>query len=140
MSFPLGAQRNLMPTPPSSAASAVLSASGTAAHFDLRTAGPQAPNASVSGQDATGLPGHVCTFHADGDDVYVNFGSTLASVSSGNAPSPTATGANSAGNCRKLVKDQPERFYLRPGPNGDLFVGYVTASSTGTLRIFQESP
>ncbi|HEY2515730.1 MAG TPA: hypothetical protein VGI39_32900 [Polyangiaceae bacterium] len=122
-------------TPPVSAASAVEAVSGTAGSLDLRAVGNQTVNYESATQQTTGLQGHLVDFQNDGaQTVYVCFGPSSASVTAANAPNPATTGVNTAGACRAIPAGATIRFALRPGV--DNFVGFVTSTSTSTLRIF----
>jgi hypothetical protein len=101
---------------------------------------PVKPSAAVSGSSTStpaelpkpGFVGHFCTFFADGADVGVVFGPTLASVNGGNAPNLATQGnAGTAGACFRIPSGQALRFAVL----GDhRFLGFV-GSGNGTLRI-----
>lgn len=108
---------------------------GAAASQDLRLCGLQA-SANDSQPNPVGLIGKFASFQADGVDVYVKFGPTAASVTTGNAPVPSAVGVNAAGGCFKIPDGAVLAAKLRPGV--DLFIGYMSGSA-GQLRIVQSS-
>lgn len=103
--------------------------------------------------------GHFLFLQADGADIYVAFGPSVASLTGGNALSASAvsTVANNvvtpvAGGC-VLVKNgiQPIRFRLPANQNtrdnADVgvyslarYLAFLTATGSGTLRIFQVGP
>ena len=99
-----------------------------------------APNGMPSG-----LTGVDVTILADGQDLGVIFGPTLASISGPNAPLLTAVGAltngvyaNAIQTCHRIPSGQERRYNTQQGI--DLWVGIVAATSTGFVRIFQSSP
>lgn len=105
-------------------------------------------NASASQtQERTGVVGHYVTIYADGVDIGVIFGVSLASVSSGGAPVLSAYGVASAtggytgatGTCHRIPAGNERRYLLQEGV--DLYMGYVGASGpTGAIRMYQSDP
>lgn len=103
--------------------------------------------------------GHFLFLQADGADIYVAFGPTLASLTGGNAlaPATPSTVANNvvtpvAGGCILLKNGiQPARFRLPANTNtrdnADVgassparFLGFLTSTGSGTLRLYQVGP
>ncbi|HEY6783598.1 MAG TPA: hypothetical protein VI159_01530 [Gemmatimonadales bacterium] len=125
-------------TPPRAGQITALAVTTVAASASLLTMGNQTANQANANTLNIGLPGHYITLYADGGDVYILFGPDQASVSSGNAPSPTATGANATGAC--FVIPTGVAMNVRPESNVDQWIGYVTKTGTATLRIAQTSP
>jgi hypothetical protein len=91
-----------------------------------------------------GLVGSYVTIFADGADLGIIVGQTLASVSGGAAPALAAVGTLSAtggytgatGTCHRIPSGTSERYLTQIGQ--DNFLG-VVASATGTCRVFQSS-
>lgn len=133
----------------------VFSTSTAAATVDLRTIGNQqlaslpAGNSPlgnfVVNQPRKGLVGHYVRFEALGADCYVAFGNTSASVGSISA---AATGSNAANACLCIPAGTYQDFLIEEDPadqslaalGPSTWLGYVTASGTGTLVIAQTSP
>jgi hypothetical protein len=128
-------------TPPRAGQIAAIAVTSTAGSQDLRLCGQQTVSMANANQQAAqatpGLPGHYATFEADGGDIYVLFGPTLASVTGGNVPVIATTGVNAAGACFKIPSGQNIQCKLEV--TTDLFIGFIT-SATATLRIAQSSP
>lgn len=133
----------------------VLTTSTVAATIDLRTIGnqqlaslPDGNNPAgnfVVNQPRKGLVGHYVRFEAINADCYVAFGNTSASVGSIAAATTGSNGANCAmcipaGSYMDfLIEDDPaDQSMAAQGPS--TWLGYVTASGSGTLRIAQSSP
>lgn len=93
---------------------------------------------TATGGPVAGLPGHYVTLQADGGKVYVSFGATSASVTSGNAPLDTATGTNATQGCALI----PDGAFMtvKLEQTLDLWLGYVCpAGVTANLRVFKSS-
>jgi hypothetical protein len=120
---------------PSAGLVTVLATSTTAATQDLRLLDNQTYNSNSATQLATGAQGAYLSIQATGADCYVLVGTTSAAVGS---LSPTATGVNAANACVAVPQGTTLRVLLRP--NVDLFLGYVTATGTGNLRLWKSSP
>lgn len=140
-----------------------IAATSSAGALDLtQVPGSKLNAAKQLGNDAynPNPTGHFLFMEADGTDIYVVFGPSLASISAGNAPLSTAVSTvDGSGNLTlvaqgalKLVNGTFYRFLLPPNigtrDNADVgafsparFLGFVTASGTsGTLRVYQGSP
>lgn len=124
-------------TLPTSPNSAVIAVTVTAGSLDLATVGNQVYSDVSLSTSTVGLTGHYVTFQADGGSVYITAGPTQASVIGANAPSPTATGTNTAGNCMLIASGG--MFFAIPRMGVEQWIGFVTATSTATLRIFLSS-
>lgn len=139
-----GTGQGLVAVLPGSASPQVLSL------VTLFSAPMSATNAWAQGQLPTGEPlglnDAYVTFYADGVDFGMITGETFAIVSGSNAPSLAASGTldgfgnyTAAGNeCWRLPAGQMLRILLAPGI--DKYLGFVAASATGFLRIYQSSP
>lgn len=141
----------------------VVLASGTGAVLvDLTTVPGCRLNAALTpGNDAynPNATGHFLFVQATGADVYFVFGPSIASVSAGNAPSSSAVSTVDASGNVTLVaggtlcaKDGTLYRYRIPksvGTRDDADVGassparylaFLTATGSGTFRIYQGSP
>lgn len=141
------------------ACGAALAVTTTAGVVDL-TSIPGPPPGAIGANTVNPNPlGHYVDFQADGGDVYVIFGAALADVTGTQKPAPATVNAvngsgvitPAVGVCMKIASGTTATFKLHDGPGSDSsatygtssaarFVGYVTASSTATLRIYQSSP
>lgn len=143
-------------------------AAGTAALACDLCSVPGLPSAFANQPDPKGFGanplGHFVHLQAQGGDCYVIFGPTFASVTGANAPAPAAVNTVNGstgvvtqivGLCIYLPAGSTLSFKLPRGPggiqvNGALvpvqggnspcrFMGYATAASTATLRVWQSS-
>jgi hypothetical protein len=107
-------------------------------------------DASVDGlagqnRNGPGVINNYVTLFADGCDLGIILGPTVASVADGAAPVLATKGSigasgvyqSATGVCYRIPSGTKERLLLQPGI--DLFLG-VVASATGTLRLYQSSP
>ncbi len=110
----------------------------SAASQDIRALAPSGRDGAAAGWAGVASEGRFFEFHADGADVYfiLGQGTTNAGVTGANAPVIATTGVSGAGIPKKLVKDQPQSFYLIPGV--DNWIGFI-GSAAGYLRITPSS-
>lgn len=108
----------------------------TAGAQDLSKCGQQKSSNVDAGASQLGLVNSYVELQADGGDVYVCFGATLAAVSAGNVPNPATTGVNAAGACVKIPNGTSRNVRLTTGTQ---FMGYVTSTGTATLRVWADS-
>lgn len=118
----------------------------------------QAKPAGAAGHDKPGLPGHYVRLYAVGADCYVAFdiGGTAAAPASLTSLSTAATGVNAANACVPITAGTYQDFLLPDLPMLDVsqggvfplpgtanpqtvWIGYLTAAGSGTLRIVQAS-
>lgn len=93
---------------------------------------------------AIGLVGSYITIYADGADLGIIIGATIASVSGGAAPNLAAKGSLGAtgvytpatGTCHRIPAGQERRYLTQVGQ--DNFLG-VVGSATGACRLYQSS-
>jgi len=93
----------------------------------------------------SGVTGNYVTIYADGSDLGVIVGVSLASVTGSNVPALATVGTLSnsgtyqgaTGACHRVPSGKEERWLMQPGY--DNFLG-VVASATGTLRMYMSSP
>lgn len=139
---------------------AVISTSTTVAPLDL-TSLPLMSSQDEQNQKSQrpNVLGTFVTLQAEGQDAYVLFGPTLASVTGSNAPLATQASTINASGVLTVGKQlalyipagQERRYMLREGPNQAAsgqalgsqssvrFLGVVTKASTGLLRVFGSS-
>lgn len=126
--------------PPRAGLISTFAVTTTAGVIDLSKLDNQTKNLGQPKTMTVGANGTYVSFFADGGDVYINVGETNASVSGANAPLPTATaGINIAQGCWKIPSGTTFRIICVSGDHPDQFVGYVTATSTATLRVYRSS-
>lgn len=124
-------------TPPRAGEIAPLAATTAPAVLSAATIGPQLKsNNNVN----PGVEEHWLNLQAQsgGSSIFVNVGTTNASVTGVNVPDPTVVGVNAAKGCAEIPAGTTMKFYC--GKSKDIFVGYVTATGTGTLRAWISSP
>lgn len=139
-----------------------LSASGTQVTIDLTTIpGSYVYNALDVSNDAYNPNplGRYLFMQADGGDIYFAFGPTVASLTGGNALSTSAVSTVAsnavtlvAGGCALLKNGLPPIRFRLPGDFGTRdnadkgknslarYLGFLTATGTSTLRIYQVGP
>lgn len=117
----------------------------------------QARPAGAAGHDKPGLPGHYIRCFAVGADCYVAFdvGGTAAAPTSLATLSASTTGVNAANATVPITAGTYQDFLIPDLPMVDttqggtfpnpqatpqtVWIGYLTASGSGTLRIVQSS-
>jgi hypothetical protein len=134
---------------PGQVVAATVSPSPQYINLQLLTNANRVYDASVDGLSNQvrngGLTNNYITLFADGCDLGIIVGPSVASVASGAAPVLATVGSIGAsgvynaatGACYRIPSGTKERILLQPGL--DLFLG-VVASATGTLRLYQSSP
>jgi hypothetical protein len=132
----------------------VIPVSATAGYIQLNTATfgqsySMGTSMLVTGTNAPsgapqGLMGCEISFYADGADVGIITGSTLASVTGGNVPVLATAGSitggvytGAAGTCWRILQSTSIRVMTQVGT--DLYLAFV-GSGTGNLRLYQSSP
>lgn len=125
---------------------AAIAVSAVAGVLDVRTVAAQVYSAaSADGNQMLGLVGQYITIEADGADLGITFGPTLASVTGAHVPALAGVGTvNGSGVyteantvCYRIPNGQERRFLLQK--ERDLFLGFV-GSAAGTMRLFQSVP
>jgi hypothetical protein len=91
---------------------------------------PQSSSGTVTGS-LNGAIGCFVEFYADGADLGLVFGSSLAAVTGSNVPALATTGVNTAGVCLRIPAGTYRTFYITALTR---YLGYV-ASATGNMRI-----
>ena len=121
---------------------AVLSVSATPLALSLLQGISQAPFNRTTASDPAQFTRNCITIECD-VDLGIIFGSTLASVTTTNAPVIATVGSlvanvytGLAATCYVLYAKQPFRVQLTAGV--DLFMGFV-GSGAGTMRLYQSS-
>lgn len=122
--------------PPRAGQCANVAVSTVAIAVDLRLVGNQTPNLA-SATSKVGAQQRYVTIFADGADLGVIFGATLASISGGNVPALATLGTNVPGVCGRIPNGQERSYYVAAGT--DVFVGIV-GSAAGFARITPSSP
>ena len=135
----MGTQTNLSDyiLPPRAGFLTAITVSVAAGSQDLRLCGIQLFNSSNTANSKPGFQGKYITLFADGADVGVIFGQTLASVTGANAPVLATTGVDVAGVCWRIANGGKESYLIAAGY--DVFIGFV-GSAGGVLRIAASSP
>lgn len=109
---------------------ATVATSSTAATIDLDTVGPQVASPARS---STGARKKYVTLCAMTADCWVVFASTSADADDIN---DATAGVNQTTGCWPLTQGIPQSFYV---PTDYAWLGYITASATGTLTIYISS-
>jgi hypothetical protein len=128
--------RALVITPPQATASFIASAGTTAATVGMSTLGPQTPGLGNSNSIVVGAFNAEVTVQNDGptNTLYVIFATTSALAASISA---AATGTNATGAAYAIPPNSERRVRVRNGV--DNFMGYITSTSTTTVRVFVTS-
>lgn len=150
--YPLTSRMNQALTPPRkngvAGNAAAITVSAVQSAIDLRSlsgAATNPQNPTQSDGQKNGAVGGFLTVEADGADLFVLFGDTLAAVTGGNKPVAATVGAvngsgvytDAAGVAFKIANGTFQRFWLQD--QRDYFMGFV-GSAAGTMRLYQSSP
>ena len=134
-------QADFITCPQASAGAVVAVVSGVAQSINLSLIGNQVQVANIQSQQELGVQDHYVSIQAQGANLYVIFGLTQASVTSGNAPVATTTGTGTVqtpapGIAFWIPQGATANFLPRPTVDG--WMGFVS-DGAGFMRIFQTS-
>lgn len=130
--FSKEAARALVTTPPQGEASYIVTATTTAASVNLGTIGTQVQNIANSQSQSVGAFKSFLTIVNDGTvTLYVSTSPTAQTAT------VATTGTNQATAVYPIFANSKERWEIRP--TLDIFLNFVAASTTTTLRAFVTS-
>lgn len=131
-------------------AGAVIATSTGVASLDLTTV-PMLPAGFANSYTAPNPNpcGHYITVQAEGADAYILFGPTQASVTGSNAPAQSTTGTKVVALAAYIPAAQERHYKIPLGDNAGAgygndspcrWLGVVTKTGSGVLRVFPSSP